>query len=113
MLKCVACKNCLSSVATLTTEFQTASGSNLSTRTVLWELHDMTWVFMGKQPHTSLRSLCIMPNVGESGVKLAAIELWSSRNAFSGGMNQASPSGSPTNKSGFGRSQENTTCPNA
>jgi hypothetical protein len=29
------------SSATLTTEFQTASGSNVSTRTVRWELHEM------------------------------------------------------------------------
>jgi hypothetical protein len=36
-----ACKNRLSSVATLTTEFQTASGSNVSTRTVRRELHEM------------------------------------------------------------------------
>jgi transposase len=37
----VSGKNCLSSVATLTTEFQTASGSNVSTRTVHRELHEM------------------------------------------------------------------------
>jgi hypothetical protein len=43
-----------------------------------------------------------MPSVGWSGVKLAAIGLWSSRNAFSGVMNHASPSGSPTDQSGFG-----------
>ena len=41
MLKRVACKNRLSSVATLTNEFQTASGSNVSTRTVHWDLHEM------------------------------------------------------------------------
>ena len=34
-------KYCLSSVKTLTTEFQTASGSNVSTRTVRRELHEM------------------------------------------------------------------------
>ena len=34
-------KNRLSSVATLTTEFKTASGSNISTITVRWELHEM------------------------------------------------------------------------
>ena len=34
-------KNNLSSVATLTTELQTASGSNVSTRTVCRELHEM------------------------------------------------------------------------
>ena len=37
----VECKNRLSSVATLTTEFQTAPGSNFSTITVCWELHEM------------------------------------------------------------------------
>ena len=31
----------LSLVATLTTKFQTASGSNVITRTVCWELHEM------------------------------------------------------------------------
>ena len=41
VLKCVACINRLSSVATLTPEFQTASGSNVSTRTVRRELHEI------------------------------------------------------------------------
>ena len=41
MLKLVARKNHLSSVATLTTEFQTASGSNVSTITVCRELCEM------------------------------------------------------------------------
>ena len=41
MLKHGAQKNHLSSVATLTTEFQTASGSNESTSTVRRELHEM------------------------------------------------------------------------
>ena len=41
MLKCVAWKNHLLSVATLTTEFQTDSGSNVSTNTVHQELHEM------------------------------------------------------------------------
>ena len=43
MLKHVAWKkkNRLSSVATLTTEFQTDSGSNVSTNTVRRELHEM------------------------------------------------------------------------
>ena len=39
--KCIECRNCLSSVATLTTEFQTASGSNISQITVSRELHEM------------------------------------------------------------------------
>uniref|UniRef100_A0A8C7PIY6 Potassium channel voltage dependent KCNQ C-terminal domain-containing protein n=1 Tax=Oncorhynchus mykiss TaxID=8022 RepID=A0A8C7PIY6_ONCMY len=41
VLKRVACKNRLSSVATLTTKFQTASGSITSTRTVRRELNEM------------------------------------------------------------------------
>ena len=41
MLKCVARKKRLSSVATLTTEFQTSSGSNNRTITVRRELHEM------------------------------------------------------------------------
>ena len=41
VLKCIARTNCLSSVATLITEFQTASGSNVSTRHVRLELHEM------------------------------------------------------------------------
>ena len=58
----------------------------------------MKWVFMGEQPHTSLRSPCAMPSGGWSGVKLPVIGLWSSGNVFSRVMNYASPSGSPTNK---------------
>ena len=65
---------------------------------------------MAKQRHTGLRSPCAMPSVGWSGVKVTTIGLWSSGNAFSGVMNHASPSGSPTEKSGFGGYQENTTC---
>jgi hypothetical protein len=66
-------------------------------------------VSMAEQLHTSLRSPCAMPSIGWSGVKLAAIGLWSSGNLFSGVMNHASPS----DESGFGGCQENATCPNA
>ena len=45
--------------------------------------------------------------------RLTAIGLWSSGNVFSEVMNHASPSGSLTDESGFGRCQENATCPNA
>ena len=107
VLKRVTCKNCLSSEATLTTEFQTASGSNVSTRTVRQELHEMGP--MAEQLHTSLISPCAMP----SGVKLTAIGLWSSGNVFSGVTNHTSPSGSPTDESGFGECQENAACLNA
>jgi hypothetical protein len=41
VLKHIACKYHLSSVATLTTEFQTATGSNVSTITVRRELEEM------------------------------------------------------------------------
>ena len=41
VLKRITRKNHLSSVATLTTEIQTASGSNVSTRTVLRVLNEM------------------------------------------------------------------------
>jgi transposase len=41
VLNRVARKNHLSSIATLTTEFQTASGSNIITRTVRRELHEV------------------------------------------------------------------------
>jgi transposase len=40
-LKHVACQNCWSSVAKLATEFQTASGSNISSIIVRRELHEM------------------------------------------------------------------------
>ena len=49
----------------------------------------MKWVSKAEQPLTSLRSPCAMPRVGWIGVKLM--------------MNHASPSGSPTIKSVFGR----------
>jgi hypothetical protein len=45
VLKHVAHKNGLSSIATLTTEFQTASGRNVSTRTVYRELHEVGYAF--------------------------------------------------------------------
>ena len=45
VLKHVAHKNGLSSIATLTTEFQTASGRNVSTRTVYRELHEVGYTF--------------------------------------------------------------------
>ena len=62
----------------------------------------MKWVSVAEKPHTSLRSPCAIPSVGGDGVKLAAIGLWSSGNAFSGVMNHASPSGSLMDESGVG-----------
>ena len=48
VLKCAACKNCLSSVATLTTEFQTASGSKMSAKELVIGSF-MKWVSMAEQ----------------------------------------------------------------
>ncbi|CDQ92018.1 unnamed protein product [Oncorhynchus mykiss] len=48
-----------------------------------------------------LRSSCAMPSVGWSDVNLATIGLWISGNTFSGVINHASPSGSPTDESGL------------
>ena len=73
----------------------------------------MKWVSMAEQPHNSLRSPCTIPSVGWRGVKLTTIGLQSSGNMFSEVMNHASPSGSPTDESGFGGCQENATFPNA
>jgi hypothetical protein len=66
----------------------------------------MKWVSMAEQLNTSLRSPCKMPSVGWSGIKLSAIGLWSSVNAFSGVMNPASASGRPTDIYGFGGCQQ-------
>ena len=62
VVKRVVCKNCLSPVATLTTKFQTAPGSNVSTKTVSRKSHEMG--FQAEQSHTSLRSQCSTPSVG-------------------------------------------------
>ena len=74
VLKRVTWKNRLSSVTPLTTKFQTATASNVSTSTVHQELHEMG--FHGRaELHTSLglRSPCAMPSISWSGVKLTAI----------------------------------------
>ena len=113
VLKHIAWKNLRSSVATLTTEFQTDSGRNVSTSIKCFVESFMKWVSMAEQPHTSLRTPCAMPSVGWTSVKLTAIGLWSSGNAFSLVMNHASPSGSLMEESGFGGCQENAICPNA
>ena len=94
---------CLSSVATFTAEFQTASGRNFSTRTVSREIHEMG--FHG-------RAAAHKPNITMSNVKprLEWCKACRSGNTFSGVMNQASPSGT-TDDSGSGECQENATCP--
>ena len=71
-----------------------------SVRTVLWELHEMG--FHGRGATHKNKITMSNASVGWSGVKLAAIGLWSSGNVFSGVMNHASPSGSPMDKSWFG-----------
>jgi hypothetical protein len=99
VVKRVAHYNRLSSVVTLTTEFQTASGSNVSTRTIRLELHEMG--FRGRAAaHKSKITM------RRRGGKLSAIGFWSSGNSFSGGMTPTSPSGSPTDESGFGGCQD-------
>ena len=109
-------------VATFTIEFQTASGSNVSTRTVSRELCEICLHGRAAEhkPKIKLNSIghihifsrcycgcCAMPTIGWSGVKLAAIGLWSSGNTFSGVMNHTSPFGSPLDEFGFGGCQEN------
>ena len=91
MLKRLALKNLLSSIATLTTEFQTASGSDVSTITVRRELHEMGFHGQAATHNPEIA----MPSVSWRGVKLTDIGLWSSGNMFSRVMNHTSPSGSP------------------
>ena len=88
----VALKNLLSSVATLTTEFQTAPGSNVSTRTVRWELHEMG--FHGRAAAHNPK--ITMGNAKSSLEWCEARHYWTTEqgNAFSGVMNHTSPSGS-------------------
>ena len=62
VLNCGEHKNHLFSAASLTTEFQTASRSNISTGTVHQKL--MKWVSIAEQLHTSLRTWCALPNIG-------------------------------------------------
>ena len=108
MLKRVARKNCLSSVASLSTEFQSAFESNVSTRTVGPELHEMD--VHGRAAAHKPKFTMHNAKFGWSGVKLISIGLWSSGNSFSGVMTHASPSGSPTDESGFDGCQENVWC---
>jgi len=82
VLKRVARKNRLSSVVSLTTEYQTASGSTISTKTVRQELHGMG--FHGRsaahKPHITMRNAKRW--LKTSGVKHAATGLWSSGNVL-------------------------------
>ena len=63
----------ISTVATLTTEFQTAPGSNICTRTVRGELHEMG--FHGRAAAHKPKSPCTMPTIGWSGVKLRLLAM--------------------------------------
>ena len=74
VLKRVVRKNLMSSVATLTTKFQTDWKQPTSAQALFVESF-MKRVSMAEQPHTSRRSPCAMPIVGWSGVKLTAIGL--------------------------------------
>ena len=69
----------------------------------------MKWVSIAEQSHTSLRSPCAMPSVDWWCNSLRHWTLEQRGNAFSGEMNNASPSGSPTDKSVFSGCQENST----
>jgi hypothetical protein len=104
VLKHVARKNNLSSVATLTTEFQTASGSNVSTRTVRRELYEMS--FHGQaathKPNITMHNAkCLLEWCKAS--RHWTIGRWSSEKELPGVMNHASFSGSPMDESGLGR----------
>jgi hypothetical protein len=104
MPSAVVRKHCLSSVATLITAFQTASGSNVSTLTVFRELHEMGYRGLAAAHKPKIT----MPSVVCSGVKLAVITPWSI-----GVMNHTSLSGSLTDESGFDGCQEHGICSNA
>ena len=81
VLKCVARKNSLSSVATLLSSLLSSKlplEATSAQELFVWSF--TKWVFMAERPHTSLRSPCAMPSVSWSGVKLAANVLWSSGN---------------------------------
>jgi hypothetical protein len=96
VLKCVACKSNLSSDAKLTPEFQTASGSHISTTTVQRELHEMDF-------HD--RAAAHKPKITMRNAKR--------RLEWCKVMTHALPSGSPMDESRFGKCQKNATYPNA
>jgi hypothetical protein len=73
VLKRVACKDHLSLVATLTTEFQTVSGSNVTTGTVRREFHEMG--FHGRAATHKPNITMSNDKRSWSDVKLAAIGL--------------------------------------
>jgi hypothetical protein len=106
VLKSIACKNGLSSVATLTTQFQTASGNNVSTRTVRRELHEMG--FHG-------RAVAHKPKITMHNAK-CRLEWCKARRHWT--LEQWkrilwSDESLLLDESEFSRCQENATCPNA
>ena len=104
VLRRIVRKSGQSSADSITAEFQTSSGINISTKTVRRELHCMG--FNG-------RAAACKPYITEHNVKRqmesckAATGLWSSGNVFCGVTNHASLSGSLMDQSGFGECQEN------
>ena len=111
MLKREARKNRLSSVATLTTEFQTASISNDSTITVRWDVHEMGFhgrAADGNKPKITMCNAKYRLKWCKARYNWT-LEQWKRVHW----MNHVSPFGSPTGESGFGRYQENATCLNA
>jgi hypothetical protein len=67
-------KNGLSSVATLTAEFQTASGQYISTKLFVGSF--MKWVYMARAAAQKPKiTMCNTKRIGWSGFKLVAIRL--------------------------------------
>lgn len=104
VLKHVLRKHRLSSIASFTTEFQTASGSSISTQTAHRELHEMSfhgWAAAPK-PHITMCNASTGAVYSTLQLDSGAVETRSF-----GVMNQASVSGSLMGESGFGGWQEN------
>lgn len=92
------CKNWPSSAALLTTEFQTASGSNISIKYASassWNAFPL--LPCTQASHSHMQCQCW------SGIKHTAMGLWSSVKAFFVAMNHTSLSGCLMDKSDFGR----------
>lgn len=93
VLKHVAYKNCLSSVASLIKEFQTACGSSISSRPICGELHKISlhgWAAAHKPKFTMSTAKWASWN----GLKHSTTGLWTNGNVLSGMMNRASLSSS-------------------
>uniref|UniRef100_A0AAZ3PA31 Transposase Tc1-like domain-containing protein n=1 Tax=Oncorhynchus tshawytscha TaxID=74940 RepID=A0AAZ3PA31_ONCTS len=99
----VACKNSLSSVATLTTEIQTAFGNNISTRTVRRELNEMYFhgLAAAHKPKITMR------NAKRQLDRCKAFRHWTLEQ-----WKRVLWSDLITSPSGFGRCQESATCHN-